>query len=196
MDSEEKARADLLAGLRDGQPDAFRRLVEEHSRKVLNTCYRFVRNREDAEDVAQETFVEVHRSLSKFRRESDLRTWIYRIAVSKSLDFLRRQKRQKRGGPLRRLLGLNDAAAEIAAPSSSQPDVQLEDRERRRVLEEALAKLPRRQRVALILSKYQGLSQEEVAGILKTTVPSVEALVHRAKQSLQARLYDYYRKQS
>ncbi len=75
--------------------ESFRSLVAEHQEMVINTCYRFVFNREDAEDLAQDVFIEVYRSLEQFREEARLSTWIYRIAVTKSLDHLRRLKRKK-----------------------------------------------------------------------------------------------------
>jgi RNA polymerase sigma-70 factor (ECF subfamily) len=195
MDSDGATRARLLADLRDGVPEAFRQLVEEHQHKVLNTCYRFVHEKEDAEDLAQETFIEVHRSLAKFRGDSDLSTWIYRIAVSKSLDFLRRRDRAMRGGRLRRVLRLDEDLADSPGPVSSHPDAVLEQRERRRVLQTALDGLPKNQRIAFVLSKYDGMSYQEIAGVLKTTVSSVESLIHRARKNLQRRLHDYYRKE-
>ena len=87
---------ELVEKLQRGESEAFRALVEEFKHKIVNTCYRFVMNREDAEDVAQEVFIQVHRSVKNFKGDSSLSTWIYRIAVSKSLDFLKHQKRQKR----------------------------------------------------------------------------------------------------
>ena len=78
------------------RPIDFKSLVEIHQEKVRNTCFRFVKNSEDADDVAQEVFIQVYESLDKFRNEAEISTWIFRIAVNKSLDFLRRKKRKKR----------------------------------------------------------------------------------------------------
>ena len=99
----------------------FRSLVAEHQEMVINTCYRFVFNREDAEDIAQDVFIEVFRSLEQFREESKLSTWIYRIAVTKSLDHLRHLKRKKRFSSLKRIVGFEDPSAEIASPYSENP---------------------------------------------------------------------------
>ncbi|MCE1273535.1 MAG: sigma-70 family RNA polymerase sigma factor, partial [Chlorobiales bacterium] len=109
---------------------------------VLNTCYRFVFNREDAEDLAQEVFIEVHRSLDRFREESKLSTWIYRIAVTKSLDHLRKLKRKKRFSSLKRIIGVDDPADSIPAPDRDNPADALADKERVSVLQEALNSLP------------------------------------------------------
>ncbi|NTU52500.1 MAG: RNA polymerase sigma factor [Chlorobiaceae bacterium] len=171
----------------------FSDLVTEHQDMVVNTCYRFVFNREDAEDLAQEVFVEVHRSLDKFREESKLSTWIYRIAVSKSLDHLRRQKRKKRFSSLKRIIGIDDPADSIAAPDLDNPADVLVVKERIAILQEALDSLPDNQKTAFLLSKHDGYSNQEIADILQTTIPAVESLIHRAKKNLQSRLARYYR---
>lgn len=170
----------------------FSNLVSEHQDMVLNTCYRFVLNREDAEDLAQEVFIEVHRSLDRFREESKLSTWIYRIAVTKSLDYLRRLKRKKRFSSLKRIIGVDDPADSIAAPERENPADALADKERVTVLQEALSSLPDNQKTAFLLSKQDGYSNQEIADILQTTIPAVESLVHRAKKNLQTRLERHY----
>ncbi|NTU68687.1 MAG: RNA polymerase sigma factor [Chlorobiaceae bacterium] len=171
----------------------FSGLVAEHQDMVVNTCYRFVFNREDAEDLAQEVFIEVHRSLDRFREESKLSTWIYRIAVTKSLDHLRRLKRKKRFSSLKRLIGADDdPAASIAAPERDNPADALADKERVAVLREALESLPDSQKAAFLLSKQDGYGNQEIADILQTSVPAVESLIHRAKKNLQSRLQRYY----
>ncbi|MEI6847293.1 MAG: RNA polymerase sigma factor [Chlorobiaceae bacterium] len=173
--------------------ELFRSLVAEHEEMVINTCYRFVFNRQDAEDLAQDVFVEVFRSLEKFREESKLSTWIYRIAVTKSLDHLRRLKRIKRFGTLKRIIGIEDTSAEIAAPFNENPAEALANKERIKILQEALNQLPDNQKTAFILSKQDGYGHQEIADILKTSVSAVESLVHRAKKNLHAKLYTYYK---
>lgn len=175
--------------------EQFRKLIGEYQEMVINTCYRFVFNREDAEDLAQEVFVEVYRSLEQFRAESKLSTWIYRIAVTKSLDHLRRMKRIKRFGSLKRIIGINDPSSEIAAPPGDTPQETLEENERARILRNALDALPDNQKAAFLLSKQDGYSNQEIADILKTSVSAVESLVHRAKKNLHDRLYAYYKKE-
>ncbi len=170
----------------------FSDLVAEHQEMVVNTCFRFVFNREDAEDLAQEVFVEVYRSLDKFREEAKLSTWIYRIAVSKSLDHLRRLKRKKRFSSLKRIIGIDDPADTIAAPDHDNPADVLVDKERVAVLQEALDGLPDNQKTAFLLSKQDGYSNQEIADILQTTVPAVESLIHRAKKNLKSRLERHY----
>jgi len=172
---------------------SFSELVAEHQEMVVNTCYRFVFNREDAEDLAQEVFIEVYRSLDKFRKESKLSTWIYRIAVTKSLDHLRRMKRKKRFSSLKRVIGIDDPAESIPAAANDNPADVLGDKERLEVLQNALDGLPDNQKTAFLLSKQDGYSNQEIADILQTTIPAVESLIHRAKKNLQSRLERHYR---
>ncbi|UWX57922.1 RNA polymerase sigma factor [Chlorobaculum sp. MV4-Y] len=161
---------------------SFSELVAEHQDMVVNTCYRFVFNREDAEDLAQEVFIEVYRSLDKFREESKLSTWIYRIAVTKSLDHLRRLKRKKRFSSLKRVIGIDDPADSILAADDDNPADVLGNKERVAVLQNALDGLPDNQKTAFLLSKQDGYSNQEIADILQTTIPAVESLIHRAKK--------------
>ncbi|NTW54098.1 MAG: RNA polymerase sigma factor [Chlorobaculum sp.] len=172
---------------------SFSELVAEHQDMVVNTCFRFVFNREDAEDLAQEVFIEVYRSLEKFREESKLSTWIYRIAVTKSLDHLRKLKRKKRFSSLKRVIGIDDPADSIPAPSDDNPGDALVNKERVAVLQNALDALPDNQKTAFLLSKQDGYSNQEIADILQTTIPAVESLIHRAKKNLQSRLERHYR---
>jgi RNA polymerase sigma-70 factor (ECF subfamily) len=175
--------------------ELFKSLVAEHQEMVINTCYRFVFNREDAEDLAQDVFVEVFRSLEQFREEAKLSTWIYRIAVTKSLDHLRRLKRKKRFSSLKRIIGVADPAEDIAAPFTDNPAETLAGSERARILQDALNSLPDSQKTAFLLSKQEGYSNQEIADILKTSVSAVESLVHRAKKNLHDKLYAYYSEQ-
>jgi RNA polymerase sigma-70 factor (ECF subfamily) len=91
----------------------FKNLVENLQEKVRNTCFRYVNSIEDADDIAQDVFVQVYESMSHFREESQLSTWVYRIAVNKSLDFLRSKKRKKRFGQITSLFKSNGEDEEI-----------------------------------------------------------------------------------
>ena len=184
----------LIENLKKGDIKSFRILVDEHQRKVLNTCYRFLNNKEDAEDLTQEVFLEVYKSISSFREESKISTWIYRIAVTKSLDFIRKKKRKKRYAVLKRIFSDDALTVEIPDNSNLNPSRRTEEQDRIRILNEALESLPQNQRAAFTLSKYDELSYKEIADILNTTISSVESLIHRAKNNLKKKLYHYYQK--
>ena len=184
--------ARLLEQIKEGRPAAFKYLIEQQQSRVVNTCYGFVHNREDAEDLAQEVFLEAYQSIAAFRAEAQLATWLYRIAVTKSLDFLRKQKRKKRLGRLRTMFGLDNPAEQIPAPPDANPQVTLENQERARILQAAVDALADNQKIAITLNKYEGFSYQEIAGIMGVSVSSVESLIFRAKNNLQKKLYQYY----
>jgi len=180
----------LIEELMQGRDWAFKALVDDYQQRVYNTCLGFVKNPEDADDLTQEVFIEVFRSILKFRMESKLSTWIYRIAVTKSLESLRARKRKKRFAILRSLFDTDNSAIEI--PDFNHPGVIAENKERSKIIFQALDKLPESQQTAYTLHKLEGLDYEEIASIMKKSVSSIESLMHRAKSNLQNYLYDYY----
>jgi RNA polymerase sigma-70 factor (ECF subfamily) len=169
--------------------------VEQHQYKVMNTCYGFVHNEEDAEDLAQEVFLEVYNSIGTFREESKLSTWIYRICVTKSLDFLRKQKRKKRVGFLRAMFSQDQDLEQLPSSPATNPHVHLEQRERAEILRQAVDSLAENQKIAMTLSQYEDFSYQEIADVMDTTLSAVESLLHRAKKNLRKKLYHYYEKQ-
>jgi RNA polymerase sigma factor (sigma-70 family) len=175
-----------------GDREAFRLLVDRYQAKVINTCYGFLGRKEDAEDTAQEVFVEIYRSIQGFRGDSLLSTWIYRIAVTRSLDAVRARNRAKRLGQVKRLLGLDEIMNEMKAAEDMAPDLQLEEKERREILLRAIEALPENQRVAITLAKLEGFSYAEVADIMQTSISSIESLLFRARKSLEKKLTRYF----
>ena len=173
--------------LKKGSPEAFRALVEQYSHDIISTCCSFVNSREDAEDVAQEVFIEVYKSIRQFNKEANLNTWIYRICINKSLDFLRKQKRKKRIADLRGLFVFKNRPA-------GSPHQKLEEKERRRILQEQIALLAENQRIAIVLSQYDRLSNKQIAEIMETSESAVESLLHRAKANLRKDLAKYFEK--
>lgn len=185
----------MNTGSRTQQEQQFRKIVETHQDRVLNTCYRFLKSREDAQDVAQEVFIQVYKSLDEFRGDAQLSTWIYRIAVTKSLDFIRRQNRQRRMGSVKTLLGFGSEVIEVADTQGITPERDLDDQERQKILAWAVSKLPESQRVAITLSNYEDYSNREIAEIMRTSVSAVESLLHRGRKNLEKRLWKYFASQ-
>jgi RNA polymerase sigma-70 factor (ECF subfamily) len=177
----------LADELKNGSREAFATLVNEYSQDIIRNCYSFVHNREDAEDLAQEVFVEVYKSIRRFRKDSDIGTWLYRISVNKSLDFLRRRKRKKRLSDLRELFALKSKPA-------PEPHRKLEEAERKRLLHEKIELLPENQKIAIVLSQFEAMSNKKIANIMETSESAVEALLHRARQNLRKHLEDYFEK--
>lgn len=159
---------------------------------MYNTALGIVQNTADAEDIAQEVFVQVFHSIKNFKGESKLSTWMYRITVTRALDYLRAKKRQKRFGFMQSLFSQESNEPLHEQASFVHPGVQLENKERAAILFKAIEKLPQNQKAAFILSKTEGLSQKEIAEVLGVTISSVESLLVRAKSNLQKYLETYY----
>lgn len=176
MDQEE-----LLHSIRSGDDGAFLTLVNLYRHKVINTCFRFLLSKEDAEDVSQEVFVEVFRSIKEFRGQSGLSTWIYRITVSKCLDEIKKRNRKKRISSIGKMLHIDDVANWISG--HQQADRKLILSENMQQLYDVLNTLPENQRVAFTLSKIEGFTAAEIAAILLTTTDAVDALIARAKKN-------------
>lgn len=175
---------ELIQGLQSGDENAFKYLVTNYQDRVFNTSIGIVQNAEDAEDVAQEVFIQVFRSIHNFKGDSKLATWIYRIATTRSLDLLRSRKSKKRFGLIQRLFGDgNEPVYEI--PDFNHPGVALDQKENAAKLFKAIAKLPENQKIAFTLHKLEDLSYQEVSETMKTSVAAVESLMHRAKLNLR-----------
>lgn len=176
-----------IEALRIGSESAFRTLVESYQDRVFNTCAGFVDSREEAEDCSQEVFLEIYSSIRNFRGESTLATWIYRIAVTKSLEAIRKKRRKKRFAVFQPLSENTGNAEE-----KYHPLAQLEQREQAEALHVALSRIGESQRVAFTLHRIEGLSIKEISAVMNTSVSSVESLIHRARLNLKSRLMTYY----
>lgn len=170
----------------------FRQIVSSHQERVYSTCFRFLRSKEDAQDVSQDVFIQVYKSMDEFKGEALLSTWIYRIAVTKSLDFLRRQNRKRRLGSVKAFLRIGSEEGEIEFPSDRTPEGDLLAADQKQALAKAVAKLPENQRVAITLCNYEDYSNQEVADIMATSVSAVEGLLHRGRKNLKRHLTEYY----
>ena len=185
-----------IKSLKEGNESAFKALVDQFQDRVFRTCLGFFETEQEAEDIAQEVFIEVYFSIRRFREEAKLSTWIYRITVSKCLQEIRKKQRKKRF-PLFYPEHQTDQKLDCVEDKDNcnHPFLQLENKERAEVLYSALNKLPSSQRVAFVLHKIEGQSYEEISKVMDTSVPSVESLIHRAKMNLRKRLQNYYHKQ-
>lgn len=182
---------ELVELLKQKNRAAFKTIVETWEDMVYNTALGILQNTEDAEDVTQETFIQVFESVASFKGESKLSTWIYRITVSKSMDHIRKKKRKKRFAFIQSLYGKNDGTV-IDLPDFFHPGVSIENKENAAVLFKAVEQLPPNQKTAFVLNKVEGLSYIEIGEVMKITSSAVDALLHRAKANLKKTLYEYY----
>lgn len=183
---------ELIEQLREGDELAFKQLVDSYQDRVYNTALGIVQNAEDAEDVAQEVFMQVYRSIQHFKGDARLSTWIYRITTTKALDHLRSKKRKKRFAFITSLFGEDDRPSHDPA-DFHHPGVALDQKENAALLFRMIQRLPENQKVAFTLNKLEDLNYEEVASVMNTSVSAVESLLHRAKQNLRKLLADHYK---
>jgi RNA polymerase sigma-70 factor (ECF subfamily) len=143
---------------------------------------------EDAEELSQDIFMEIIGSIKRFRKTSSLSTWIYRMTVNKSLNHLKKNRRRKLFSSVEDFFHKRSTGAERIPDELSTTTTRLEDRERRELLNQSILSLPDNQRIAFTLSKYEGLSYQEIAEIMNLSISSIESLLHRAKLNLQKKL--------
>jgi len=182
----------LIEGLIIQNRDAIQYLVIKYQKHVIKTAYYFVANMEDAEDLSQEVFLEILKSISLFKKNASLSTWIYRITVNKSLDHLRRQKRRNIIHTIGSLFKDSSEGTNIDDKNLSTMDTGNDEKEKRVVIDKAVNSLPENQKIAFILNKYEELAYKEIAEIMNLSLSSVESLIHRAKLNLQKKLVSYF----
>lgn len=188
---------DFIEGLRNHNANAYGKLLDEYQQKVFATCISFVPNREDAEDIAQEVFVEVFKSISKFKGNSKLSTWIYRITTNKCLEFIRKRNTKKRFAFLQAITGNGIPLDKTNYfTEMNHPGVILENKEKSETLFYAINQLPDAQKVVFTLHKVDGKSYQEISDITEKSVSSVESLMFRAKKNLQKLLENFYKNEN
>ncbi len=189
-------QSDFIDRLKRGSESAFGELLDEFQQKVFHTCISFVPNREDAEDIAQEVFLEVYRSIHKFKGNSKLSTWIYKISTNKCLEFIRKKSAKKRFAFLQSISG-NEIPIDKTNyfTEFNHPGVVLENKERTETIYLAINSLPESQRVVFTLAKLDGKSYQEIVEITGKSLPSVESIMFRAKKNLQKKLENFYKKE-
>lgn len=162
----------------------FQQLYTEYSNLSYNLALQYLQNKEDAEEVVQDVFLSIHQNLEKFEHQSSYSTWIYRITVNKSLDFIKAQKRKKRFAFIQSIY--KDDTIEIRHESSvfDHPGVLLEQKESLKTIFNAINSLKTNQKTAIILHKIEHLPQQKIAEIMGISPKAVESLIQRAKQNL------------
>lgn len=178
---------ELIQKLKNKDRIAFQQLVGDYKDSLLNVCYGYLKDLDDAEDLTQEVFTEVYRTIHNFKEEASLFTWMYRIAVSRSLDELKKRRSLKRAAYFEKRVRSENAELEINQKASDLPDPEdaLLQKQQHDFINHCLDELPETQRTAFILSQQDGLSYKEIAQIMEKSLSSIESLVHRSKQNLR-----------
>ena len=181
----------LVERLKSGDESAFKYMVTTWQAMVYNTSLGIVQKEEDAEDIAQEVFVQVFQSVGSFKGESKFSTWLYRITITKSLDHERKKKRKKRFAFISSIFG-EENQEDLQVPDFNHPGVVMDKKEDAAILFRAIATLPENQRIAFTLHKVESLSYQEVCEVMQTSISSVESLMHRARINLRKKLAEHY----
>ncbi|MEW5767781.1 MAG: sigma-70 family RNA polymerase sigma factor [bacterium] len=177
---------------KEGDVACFEKLLDKYETPLLNMIYRLIGDRREAEELAQEVFLRVYKSASRYEVRAKFSTWLYRIATNLCLNELRK-KGQMRIESLDTPVSTEEGEVnrEIEDGRRASPPELMEQKEQQAIVREAINSLPENQRIAVILNRYEELSYEEMAHCLNLSVSAVKSLLHRAKESLKVRLMPY-----
>lgn len=175
--------AQLMLSFQNGDEPAFDTLYERHYQSTINLAYRLLGDRDSAEDIAQEVFVKLYISPRSYGPRAKFSTWLYRVTYNACIDEMRKRKTSPTAPAQWDTSPIPDADV--------SPESVAESNELAAVVKAAIASLPEKQRLAIALQKYEGLSYQEIADVLMTSVSAVESLLFRAKESLKNKLSHY-----
>lgn len=184
----------LIEAFRKGDEKAFEEIVRRYQRQVANIIYLTLGNREEVDDLSQEVFVRVFRSLDRFEFDSSLYSWIYRIAVNLCIDEIRKKK-------IRKLIPLDfltekKLESEKRSKETSTSSDELLQKEKKEIIRGALDKLSPLHRTVILLREYQDLSYGEIAKTLRISPQAVKSRIFRAREELRELLKDYFQERT
>ena len=187
----EPSSEDLMARIVKGDAEAFEILVNRHQTTVLNLIYRFIWDKAQAKDLAQEVFIKVWQAAKTYKPEAKFTTWIYRVSTNVCFNELKSARRKKWFQFLRLGDQHEESIEDTFIDGSPSPEDLLLAKEKNRQISDALQSLPDNQRMALVLRRYDNLSYTEIAQIIGCSVSAVESLLVRAKRTLQKKLKNF-----
>ena len=186
----ERTEALLIANLCEGDETALAPLVEKYKRMVYRLAMQITKNHADADDVMQETFIKVYRSIRTFRKDAAFETWVYRIAVNEALNFVKRRERRKEAA-LETAESEYEVSARYRVEVANDPHRHAEKAELRRYVTEAVNSLSVKHRTVVILHEFEGLTHAEIASILNCSEGTVRSRLHYARKKLRILLKPY-----
>ena len=190
----ERSDVDLMLAIKAGDEGAFSVLVNRHRNSIVNLTYRYLGNRADAEDLAQEVFLKVYRARQRYEARAKFTTWLYRVAVNASLNEVRNRKSRPTHGaaPLTGTVD-SDFVPSLADHGAESPPEGVEREELKEQVRAAVDDLPDRQKMALLLNKFHGLSYEDLSETMEMTIPAIKSLLVRARENVRRRIEPYLR---
>lgn len=174
---------ELVERFQKGDEAAFNELVHRHKERVYSTARRFMGSHDEADDVVQDVLWKAYQGLRNFRRDANVSTWLYRITVNTALNAIRSKR-------IREFVRFDDIVGTGESMEGDRPDQVVEDEEQRSLIQKAIEQLPRQQKAVFILRYHEGLSYEEIAAILETSVGGLKANYFHAMRKIE----DYVRR--
>ena len=187
----ERTEALLIADLCEGDETALAPLVERYKRMVYRLAMQITKNHADADDVMQETFIKVYRSIRTFRKDAAFETWLYRITVNEALNFVKRRERQRTSTLETASEADYEASTRYRAQLANDPHAHAEKVELRHHVTEAVNSLSLKHRTVVILHEFEGLTHAEIASILNCSEGTVRSRLHYARKKLRTLLQSY-----
>jgi RNA polymerase sigma-70 factor (ECF subfamily) len=181
----------LIRRLKDRDERAFTELIEEHGDRVFNVCFRYLGNREEAEDMAQEVFINAFKNIDGFAGDSKLSTWLYIIASNVSKNRIKRLvvRHDRSKAEFDEEIGRNAAAAAVTAPTQpKRPDDHAEGQELEKIMQQAIAELDEDHRLLVVLRDIEELSYDEIVAITGLAEGTIKSRLHRARLALRKKM--------
>jgi RNA polymerase sigma-70 factor (ECF subfamily) len=173
----------------------FEEMYQAYSGRILNLAYRMVGQEDTARDMTQEVFIKVYENMDSFRGDSQVYTWIYRMATNHILNYLKKTRRQRwlnlMDKPIGEVIHEEDIDPTFWGGSAPRPDRQLEKSQREQLVWSVIRQLAPKYRMPLVLNRYEEMSYQEIADTLQLSLSAVETRIHRAKKELIKRLEPY-----
>lgn len=187
----DRTEALLIADLCEGDETALAPLIERYKRMVYRLAVQITKNSADADDVMQETFIKVYRSIHTFRKDATFETWLYRIAVNEALNFVKRRDRRKESRLETAAESEYESTVLHSAQVANDPHAQAEKSELRQHVTAAVNSLSLKHRTVVILHEFEGLTHAEIASILNCSEGTVRSRLHYARKKLRTLLKPY-----
>ena len=175
---------ELMRRVKSGDDSAFTELMKRHYKSIMNFIYRFTNDRNDSEDLAQEVFLRVYRSVKEYKPQAKFSTWLYKIATNVCLTELKMKRRINKVS----LDEIQENKHDIGDSNSPSGYDLINRRDIKESIFQALNSIPERERISIILCKYEGFSYDEVADVIGCTVGAVKTYIHRGRMKLIDRL--------
>jgi len=183
---------ELMKRVGSGEVAAFKQLVKKYQRMVTGTIYRYIGNHHEVEDLAQEIFFKVYKAAKLYTPQAKFSTWLYKVVANHCLNYRRSQRRDVFLTSIdNSFLGEDKLPLQLAQAQDQQPENLVQQQEIQAILKRAISELPDRQRMAIILYRFEGLSYKEIAQALGCSLSAVESLLFRAMSSLKEKLKPY-----